>query len=290
MTEPEQHFFESQRLRLSYWTWGDPSNQPVLLQHGGRDHARSWDPIAEALCGDYYVVAPDLRGHGDSQWELGGEYSIRQHVVDFLALTELVQQPLNVIAHSYGGLITSLAAGSYPERFRAIVSIEGRVSRPGPDPEPLTPERMRRAVERRRDLEQRTPRAYASVEEAATRMQETNPRLSDAVAERLARHGTRAVEGAEGGYRWKFDNWSRPGVRRDDISRAEGEAFAAAVECPVLLIVGELSGARENMQELARHFPRGRAIVVPGAGHWVHHDQSETVIREARAWFARAGA
>ena len=286
MTGPEQHFYESQRLRLSYWVWGRPSNPPLLLQHGGRDHARSWDRIAEALADDYYVVAPDLRGHGDSQWETGGEYSIRQNVVDYLGIVERLDGPVNVLAHSYGGLITYLAAGAYPERFRAIVSIEGRLYGAGEAPRPLTPERMRRRVERRRDLEGRTPRTYSDLDEAARRMQETNRRLSPEVALHLAEHGTWPVDG---GYEWKFDNWGRPGVRRSDITFVEGRAFVEAIECPVLLIVGEQSGGLRNMQDQIRHFRRGRAILVPEAEHWVHHDQPELVIREARALFAEAG-
>ena len=114
-------------------------------------------------------------------------------------------------------------------------------------------------------------------------MQVTNPRLSDEAALHLATYGSSEVEG---GYRWKFDNWSRPGVRRDDISKAEGRSFAEAVTCPVLLIVGEQSGAPDNMQKLAQFFRDGQAVVVPDAGHWVHHDQPERVIEETRAWFA----
>src|SRR5689334_5849786 len=44
--EPEQRFFTSQRLRLSYWVWGDERRPPVVLVHGGRDHARNWDAVA----------------------------------------------------------------------------------------------------------------------------------------------------------------------------------------------------------------------------------------------------
>src|SRR5258708_24471217 len=48
-------------------SWGNPDAPPLLLIHGGRDHCRCWDWVAEDLRGDYRVLAPDLRGHGDSQ-------------------------------------------------------------------------------------------------------------------------------------------------------------------------------------------------------------------------------
>ena len=285
MSEPTQHFFESQRLRLSYWEWGEPSDPPLLLHHGGRDHARSWDRIAEGLAGDYHVLALDLRGHGDSQPEIGGEYSIRQNVADLVAFAELAGPPVYLLGHSYGGRIGYLAAGAFPELFRAIVSIEGHLTVSTGDPEPLTPASLREEIEERRALEGRRPRVYADLEEAAARMQENNNRLSREQALELAGYAANAVDG---GYAWKFDNWSRPGLRRDDVSRAESLRLAAAIACPLLLIVGEDSGGPRNMQDEIRHFRNGRAILVPDTAHWVHHDQPETVIREARAWFEAA--
>ena len=286
MGEPEQRFFESQGLRLSYWTWGDPAAPPLLLHHGGRDHARSWDRIAAGFADAYRVIALDLRGHGDSQPETGGEYSIRQNVVDLLALAGLASPPVFLIGHSYGGRIGYLAAGAYPERFRAIVSIEGPLTASAGDPAPLTPETLRGAVEARLALDGRRPRAYASLEEAAARMRDNNRRLSPEHALELARY---AAAPADGGYRWKFDNRARPGVRRDDVSYAELLRFAAAISCPLLLIVGSESGARRGMEREIRRFANGRAVVVPGAAHWVHHDQPGAVVRESRAWFAAAG-
>jgi pimeloyl-ACP methyl ester carboxylesterase len=284
--EPEHHFFTSQRLKLSYWAWGDPANQPVVMQHGGRDHARSWDHIAEPLADEYYVTALDLRGHGDSQWEIGGEYSTQQAVIDFLALVELLGQPVNVIAHSYGGLIASLAAGTYPELFRSIVSIEGSISGQRSEIEPLSPQSLRKQIEVRRDLETRTPRSYANLDDAATRMVEMNGRLSPELALHLATQGAHKVDGR---YQWKFDNWGRPGVRRDDITPTEGQSFAKAIECPLLLIVGDQSGGKRNQQDDIKYFTDGRSLFVDDAAHWVHHDQPQTVIDAARSFFATAG-
>jgi pimeloyl-ACP methyl ester carboxylesterase len=75
MEAPSSHIYFSQRLRLHYAAWGNPDAPPLLLIHGGRDHCRCWDWVAEDLRRDYRVLAPDLRGHGDSQWAPGGSYS-----------------------------------------------------------------------------------------------------------------------------------------------------------------------------------------------------------------------
>jgi pimeloyl-ACP methyl ester carboxylesterase len=289
-SEPEQHFFRSQRLKLCYWSWGDPTNPPVILQHGGRDHGRSWDRIAEALADEYYVVTPDLRGHGDSDWEIGGEYSTPQAVVDLMALIDEIGAPVNIVAHSYGGLLTYLAAGSYPDRFRAIVSIEGRISGRPTEPEPLNPQTLRKTIEARRDLERRMPHRYATLDDAAERMHESNRRLHPEMAHHLALHGVRDAGDADGGLVWKFDNWARPGVRRDDVSPNEGQSFAEAIECPVLLIVGDQSGGLRNQQDEIKYFRDGRAVLVADAAHWVHHDQPAAVIDEARTFLAAVAA
>ena len=284
MSEPVQHFYQSQRLRLAYWAWGDESNPPLVLLHGGRDHSRSWDRIAEAFAVDHYVVAPDLRGHGDSEWAIGSEYPVSQNVVDLLTFTEQLQAPVRVICHSFGGQLTFLAAGTYPARFASIVAIEGRVPGPAEKPPPLTPEALRTYIEGRRSLENRVPHVYADLEAATKRVGEMNPRLAPEMGQHIAEH---AVREQEDGLAWKFDNWSRPGVRRDEFTLAEMRPFMAAIRCPVLFIVGSESGAKRGMEQLASEFARGRPVVVENTGHWVHHDAPEVVVAAAREHFSR---
>ena len=281
--QPRQRFFESQRLRLAYWAWGEEGAQPLVLLHGGRDHARSWDGIAEAFADDHYVVAPDLRGHGDSAWSPGSEYTTSQYAVDLLTLVERLERPVRVICHSFGGQVTFLAAGTYPERFASIVAIEGRVPGLFEEPGPMTPERFREHVEQRRSLETRQVRRYPDLESAVRRVREMNPRLSPEQARHIAVHAVRE-DGGE--FVWKFDNWSRPGVRRDEFTLAEMRTFVAAIACPVLYVIGEESGVMRGMERWVEGLPGVRPVVVAGAGHWVHHDQPDRLITLARRHFS----
>ncbi|MDZ7686375.1 MAG: alpha/beta fold hydrolase [Gammaproteobacteria bacterium] len=77
---PTSHSYFSQRLRLHYLDWGNADAPNVLLVHGSQDHCHSWDWVADALCADYHVVVPDLRGHGDSEWVRGAPYSSLDYV------------------------------------------------------------------------------------------------------------------------------------------------------------------------------------------------------------------
>ncbi len=109
---PTSRVFFSQRLRLHYVDWGNAGAPPLLLLHGGRDHCRNWDWVARTLSDRYHVIAPDLRGHGDSAWSASGHYTMANYIYD---LAQLVHQqnlaPVSIIAHSLGGNIALRYAG-----------------------------------------------------------------------------------------------------------------------------------------------------------------------------------
>ena len=88
--EPVSHFFYSHRLKLQFWDWGTNGKPPLILVHGGLDHARSWDWTARALRNDFHVYAVDLRGHGNSAWAPGALYSIAEHLLDLSALADII--------------------------------------------------------------------------------------------------------------------------------------------------------------------------------------------------------
>jgi pimeloyl-ACP methyl ester carboxylesterase len=105
-TGPTSQTFISQRLRLHYLDWGGRGKPPLVLVHGGRDHARSWDWTAEALREDWHVIALDHRGHGDSEWVSDGNYRIMDMVYDVAQLIhQLDLAPVTIVAHSMGAAL-----------------------------------------------------------------------------------------------------------------------------------------------------------------------------------------
>jgi pimeloyl-ACP methyl ester carboxylesterase len=135
---PASHFYVSQRLRLHYVDWGNESKPLLLLVHGGRDHARSWDWVARELRPHYHVIAPDLRGHGDSAWAIGGMYTLSDFVLDVTQLLRALDRlPVTIIGHSLGAAVGLHYSGTFPEHVQKLVAIEGL----GPPPEML--ERLR---------------------------------------------------------------------------------------------------------------------------------------------------
>ena len=126
MPGPASHTYFSQRLRLHYVDWGNPDKPPLLMIHGGRDHCRNWDWTAAALRDEWHIIAPDLRGHGDSQWSPDGSYTMAGYIYD---LAQLIHQqrlaPVTILAHSLGGAIALRYAGIYPETVTKLIAIEG---------------------------------------------------------------------------------------------------------------------------------------------------------------------
>jgi pimeloyl-ACP methyl ester carboxylesterase len=111
--EPISEYYYSHRLKLHFWDWGGTGKPNLVLVHGSRDHARSWNQVAKALCQNFRIVAPDLRGHGDSSWAKGAMYSIPEYVLDISALIDIIgQHPVYLIGHSLGGAVVMQYAGT----------------------------------------------------------------------------------------------------------------------------------------------------------------------------------
>jgi pimeloyl-ACP methyl ester carboxylesterase len=286
MTSSTSHTFISQRLRLNYFDWGNPDAPPLVLVHGGRDHARNWDWVAERLRDRWHIIAPDLRGHGDSQWSDGGVYAMPGYIYD---LAQLVHQlrlaPVTLMGHSLGGNIAIRYAGIFPENVKRLVAIEGLGLSPKMMAERLAKplaERMRLWVEAQRSLARRVPRRYESIADATARMQAANKHLSPGQASHLTRHGV--TQNEDGTWSWKFDPYLHvfPPV---DLTVEEVERLWANVTCPTLLVYGKQSWASNPLEDgRARHFKNARVVMVDNAGHWVHHDQTAFFLKTAQAF------
>lgn len=288
MHGPTSHIYFSQRLRLHYVDWGNQDAPTLLLVHGGRDHCRNWDWVAEELRGDYHVIAPDLRGHGDSQWMIGGSYNQIDYVYDIAQLLRQIgRTPVTIIGHSLGGSISLMYTGLYPENVRKLVAIEGM----GPSPAMIR-ERQAQPVEQRlhqwvddlRKLSGRVPRRYATLEEAYERMQTENPHLSEAQARHLTIHGSNQNE--DGTYSWKFDNYVRV-FAPTSLEIAQQQYLYSRITCPTLLIRGTESWASDPEKDgRAAHFRNAQVVNIEKAGHWVHHDQLDRFLEVTRRFLA----
>ena len=288
MSSPRTRTIISARIPLNVVEWGDPAAPPLILQHGGRDHARSWDAVAAAFADTHHVIAPDLRGHGDSGWSGDGAYDMTDFVLDFACIVDtLGLPPCPIIGHSLGGNVVTRFAGLYPDRVTRLISIEGL----GPSPELAARyaardevERLREIIEARVKYAARVPRRFPDLASLTARMQEGDKRLSHAQAEHLARHAARAD--ADGGLVIKHDpaGYDAPPF---DISIDGKHRLWGAITCPVLLVYGlESWASNPAVDGRAAFFRDARVELFEEAGHWVHHDRLDDFIAMAIEFLA----
>jgi len=273
---PTSHSYFSHRLRLHYLDWGNDGAPAMLLVHGSQDHCHSWDAIARELAGDYHIVAPDLRGHGDSAWALGSSYASMEYVYD---LAQLIRQAeldqITIVAHSMGGSLALKYAGIFPEKVARLVIIEGvgvwwsqMWLRFGDS----VPDALRSWIGSVRELSSRLPRRYPTLEDAYERMHQQNSHLSEEQARYLTQHGSSQNE--DGTYSWKFDNYTRIWTPFDMPAEVTRQLWER-ITCPVLFVNARQGYEHRTGQgDTLRHFQNARVVDVDDAGHWLHHDQT----------------
>ena len=280
MTVPESRFFQSQGLRLHYWDWGNEDAPLMLLVHGGRDHGRSWDRIARSLQPHFHVLAPDLRGHGDSAWAKGGSYALTEYVYDLSRLVRTTTaKPVTLVGHSMGGMVSLIYAGAFPDEVAALVVLDGVTVLPNAKRLPAH-ERIEKYVGQLGKLEQRAPRRYRTIEEAAAQMRAHNPRLAPELVQHLAAFAVRRND--DGSYGWKFDPYQRA-MAPQRLSGEDHVALWSRINCPTLLLHAAESFL-ESPAGVAGLFPRARAETISGAGHWLHHEKHDEVLGTIRTF------
>jgi len=273
---PQSRYFQSQGLKLHFTDWGNASAPPLLLVHGGLDHSRSWDHLAQALAADFHVVAPDLRGHGDSAWATGSSYSLADHVYD---LTNLVKSesfgPVAIVGHSMGGMVSLTYAGAFPERVSKLVVLDGVTNFPARRPKPADV----RIADWAGDLDklaQRKIHRYATVADGADRIVGRNPRLTRAQAMHLATHGMKRND--DGSFSWKYDPYLRARAPYR-LSLDDNTGLWSRIACPTLLVAASESFLPDPEKAgVMSHFKHAELAKIAGAGHWLQHDKPDEVL------------
>lgn len=280
MTEPREHFIESQGLPIHYLEWGVPKGAPLVLVHGYLDLAYSWRCFVNALQQrqnrDLWIVAPDCRGHGDSGWVgAGGYYHFPDYVLDLEGVVRaLGAERINLIGHSMGGTVSFLYSGAHPDRVEKLVLIEGI----GPIGMEFTdaPLRMAKWIGEVHDRGRNHFRTYTSVEAGAQQLQLTNRRLGNTFALELAHAAMKQND--NGKWVWKFDPLHRT-IAPQPFYTAQALEFFRRIQCPVLIVDGKESRQirRTDKQQRYNAIAHRQFATIAAAGHMVHHDQPESL-------------
>jgi len=112
-------------VRLHYVIAG--SGDPVLLLHGWPETWYAWRKVIPVLAGRFTVVAPDMRGYGDSERPVGGYDKVTVATDLHELMRSLGFGRVHLVAQDMGGPVGFAYAASFPADARDFTFIESAV-------------------------------------------------------------------------------------------------------------------------------------------------------------------
>jgi len=253
-------YVEVAGLKLHVLDYGTAGKPQMLCIHGSAAHAHWYDFVAPGLTNDYHVLALDLRGHGDSEWDRSPQpaYNYDRYAADIDELTEKLDlRDFVLVGHSMGGLVSIVYAATYPGRAKAFIMIDSSVN--------LPPDR----VAAMNAVGSREGSSYADKDEfvAKFKVRPAGSSAAPEVVRHLAQHSGRQFQ--DGRWRSKVDR----NVYAKRIGR-ELMPYWANIKIPALMMKGDRSN-RVSPQIIAgvkALAPQVEVAQVAGCDHHVTLD------------------
>ncbi|MBP2328204.1 pimeloyl-ACP methyl ester carboxylesterase [Kibdelosporangium banguiense] len=269
---PSSHLTPVNGMSYHYLRWGDERSPAVLMLHGLRSYARTWEPVAHALSSTHLVIAPDFRGRGESSWDPKHDYFTTTYVRDIEDLVaQLGLTRFSIVGHSMGGAVGYAYAARRPEQVDRLV-----IEDIGPDSSTATAG-ADRIVREMSD----TPDSFDSLDAVRGYWHGIRPGITeDALASRI-QHTIR--EAPDGRWHWNLDmtGIAKARLSGDPAGSIDLWACVEALRCPTLVVRGAQSDflPKHTCERMAWRQPLVTWTEIPGAGHYVHDDNPAAFIR-----------
>jgi len=253
-------------LELAYSDEG--SGVPVLFVHGFPFRRGVWDEQVRALRSSYRVIAPDLRGFGESPAG-DGPATMERFAEDLRALLErLGSGPAVVVGHSMGGYVALAFARHCSAMLRGLCLVASKAGADSPE-----------AATGRRALAERVRREgpQVVVDAMAPKMLAqgaSDPRRDPQVRELMAPANPAG--------------WSAALVGMAD--RVAASDLLPRIAAPTLVATGadDVLIPAEESRHMASAIPGARLAVLPQAGHLVAWERPAEFNRTLGDWLATA--
>ncbi|HXP91091.1 MAG TPA: alpha/beta hydrolase [Fibrobacteria bacterium] len=235
-------------LNETDFAWDEAGRGPALvLLHGLPFQKSLWVPQLSGLSKRFRVIAPDLRGFGESGLP-GGEPSVDAYADDIAALIAGWRTgPVLLAGHSMGGYVALAFSRRHPELLRGLIFVASRATAD--------------------DAE-----AAANRRSVASRLRTESPEfVAEAMLPRMVSTDSRDPRALRS-IRRLMDPLRSEGIAYAQLalaSRPDSSPLLAAVPCPALVVAGEKDAIVPLSEAgiFAAGFRRGRLEVVEGAGH-----------------------
>jgi pimeloyl-ACP methyl ester carboxylesterase len=254
---------------------GHPAAPPVLLFHGGGQTRHAWGTTLDVLGSKgWHAYSVDLRGHGQSDWDKDGDYTLDAFAADIRAIARNMGEPPALVGASLGGLAAMVAIAEADDPLsiaRALVLV---------DVAPTI--EMEGAMRIGAFMAEHMEEGFGSLEEVADAIATYNPHRPRPKDLSGLRKNLRQRE--DGRWAWHWDPrfisgkfGSQDETRTSIVDPARLRLAAKELTVPVLLVRGRMSDllSEEGAQELLALVPHARLTDVAGAGHMVAGDRND---------------
>jgi esterase len=263
-------------LKLHYLDWGNEGSPVMVLLHGLRGHAHSWDDVSMALCQDYQVLALDQRGRGDSDWAKDSDYSTRAYVSDLTGFCDALKlDSFILVGHSMGGRNSMSFAGRHSDRLEKLIIVDV-----GPTLGQAGSHRITQEI-------QNVPEEFDSFEAVVQYMSKQNRFASDAVLRRRLQYATKELPNGKIG--WRYDIAIREQRRKGTAPPAEDLwPSLPSIACPTLIVRGKETDllTPEVAQRMVETIPNAKLVEIERAGHMVFEDNPKDFIAAVKDWLS----
>jgi pimeloyl-ACP methyl ester carboxylesterase len=264
-------FLQVRGLRYHLRHFGDATAPKVFLLHGFLDCSATWVEVAAAIGAKFHVIAPDMRGFGETQWT-NTDYWFPDYVADLDGIVQQIarDEPLRLVGHSMGAQIASLYAGLRPDRIAKLVILDG-LFLPDMPPE-IAPKRFRKWLGE--VLDPPKQKYYASFEALAERIRKKHPQLSVERSLFVARGwGRLDADGRVSLCADPMHRMSGPGLYK----AAESAAIWREITAPTLFVDAEKSIFAKAISKDEKAMRRScfrtmQEAQIAGAGHMLNFD------------------
>ncbi|MBI3330122.1 MAG: alpha/beta hydrolase [Nitrospinae bacterium] len=263
-------------LQLHYLDWGTAGKPPIVLLHGLRGHAHSWDSFSAAICEDYHVLALDQRGRGDSNWAKDGVYTTEAYVSDLLGFSEALKLgSFILVGHSMGGRNGIAFSARYPGKVQKLIIVDI-----GPVSDPRGSERIRREIVE-------APEQFDSFESALEQAAKQNPYAPPEVLRRRVLYQTKPRP--DGTIGWRYDPAIRELWRRGTRTSEDLWPPVRRITCPTLIVRGVETDILnpEVAHQMLDAMPTARLVEIPRATHMVFEDNPDDFLAAVRDFLKR---
>ena len=240
-------------LRIHYLDFGGDGRQPLIMLHGIGRVAHTFDHIASHFNQNYHVLAVDMRGHGDSDWDPKAAYLVEDYVKDIEGLAQQLRlRNLVIWGNSTGGRVAQVFAGLHPDLVAAVIA------------EDVGPERPREIADGFTSrLKQEDEKGWATEDELFAQLKTGSPRTADEILRAYAHFGSK--KRPDGRVIWKRD----PGIGNGFVP-TELWRFVRQIKSPIIYVLGGRSTIvpAATQEELRKTLPQVQIVTMPGLGHY----------------------